>query len=227
MRGGTHRRGSRLGSRSRFLSALILGLAACGLEADESIGAVVVQETPEATVVRSDRWPPAAIEVDPAFRHLGARTVSLGSGKAEIHVLADVSDGAVQRFYWIQFEGQPPGRRYDYSNLPYRDTIGGYMFSTDVRHGAYTEAEVTNEADTRTVGEILSDAGYDFPAPMMRARMVTVDDSGRNELLVIYMEALSASGATEQELAADETRWAAAAAALRERAAAGLDVRRE
>jgi hypothetical protein len=175
------------------------------------------------TVVRSERWPPVAMEVDGAFEYLGAREISLGAATAEIHVLADVEDGRVQRFYWIQFEGQPPGRRYDYSDLPFRDTIGGYVFSTDVRYGAYTESEVRDEPDTRTVGEILAAAGYDFPAPMMRARMATVDESARNELLIIYMEALAWSGASEDELAADEDAWARAAAALRERATGGLE----
>jgi len=178
------------------------------------------------TVMRSDRWPPAAIEVDPAFRHLGARSISLGSAEAEIHVLAEVTDGAVQRFYWIQFEGRPPESpvRYDYSNLPFADSIDGYAFHTDVRFGAYSEAEVRDETDTRTVGEILAAAGYDFPAPMMRARMVTLDETARNELLVIYMESLAWSKLTDAELEADAEAWARAAAGLRERAVAGLEL---
>lgn len=181
-----------------------------------AVGAVVSD-----TILRSERWPPAAVVVDSDFQYLGSRTISLGRATAEIHVLADVADGRVRRFYWIQFEGRPEGR-YDYSALPYRDTIGDYVFDVGVRHGAYTEAEVRDEPDTHAVGEILAAAGYDFPAPMMRARMATVDESGRNELLVIYMEALSWSGLAEDELAGDDARWAAAAAALRERATAGL-----
>ncbi|MGD8495065.1 MAG: hypothetical protein PVF05_02675 [Gemmatimonadales bacterium] len=175
------------------------------------------------TVIRSERWPPAAVVVDPGFRHLGSRTISLGRATAEIHVLADVAEGRVRRFYWIQFEGRPSGR-YDYSALPYCDTIGDYVFDVDVRHGAYTEAEVRDEPDTHAVGEILAAAGYDFPAPMMRARMATVDGSGRNELLVIYMEALSAGGLDESALAGKDA-WAAASMQLRTRAVAGLELR--
>lgn len=213
----------RFGSVATQLAVLVLAAAPAG-RAD----AMPASRTLEAdTVVRSERWPPVTIDVDSAFEHLGAREISLGAATAEIHVLADVEDGRVQRFYWIQFEGQPPGRRYDYSDLPFRDTIGGYVFSTDVRHGAYTESEVRDEADTRTVGEILAAAGYDFPAPMMRARMATVDESARNELLIIYMEALAWSGTTEDELAGNEDAWARAAAALRERAAGGLGLRSE
>lgn len=188
-------------------------------------GAAAVGQAAADTILRSTRWPPAGVEVDSAFDHLGTRTIDLGGAEAEIHVLADVSeDGELQRFYWIQFEGRKSGSSgtYDYSSLPHRDTIDGYVFYTGVRHGAYTADEVTNEADTRTVGAILAEQGYDFPAPMMRARMATLDESRRNELLVIYMERLAWSGSSEAELAADPDAWASAAAGLRERAAGGL-----
>ena len=197
-----------------------------------------VATTPVArdTIIRSERWPPAGVAVDGAFHHLGTRTISLGGSTAEIHLLVDTGEEAdtgadatppdteVRRFYWIQFEGRLPARpgTYDYSDLPHRDTIDGYVFQTDVRYGAYTATEIENEADTGTVGAILAEHGYDFPAPMMRARMVALDESARNELLVIYMEALEWSGMTEAALA-DRAAWAAAAsAALRERAAEGL-----
>lgn len=181
--------------------------------------------TPPDTIIRSTRWPPVGVAVDAAFRYLGTRTTDLGSAEAEIHVLADVdADGRLQRFYWIQFEGRKPGTRgrYDYSNLPHVVTVDGYGFDADVRYGAYTESEVRDEQDTRTVGEILVAHGFDFPAPMMRVRMATLDEEARNELLVIYMERLSWSGLTPEELDADPARWEQIAAALRARAAAGL-----
>lgn len=178
------------------------------------------------TVIHSERWPPVGVEVDSAFRHLGTRTITLGNSTAEIHVLVDTdaAGSEVERFYWIQFEGRLPDRPgiYDYSDLPHRDTIDGYVFHTDVRYGAYTTSEIENEPDTGTVGAILAEHGYDFPAPMMRARMVALDESRRNELLVIYMEALDWSGTALDELEADEARWADVSAGLRERAAGGL-----
>lgn len=91
-----------------------------------------------------------------------------------------------------------------------------------MRHGAYTTAEVENEADTRTVAAILAEHGFAFPAPMMRARMVALDAERRNELLVIYMESLAPLGLTDEELGADEARWAEVSAGLRSRAVAGL-----
>lgn len=212
-------------TRGRVLVLLAL-LVAIGRHPGTAYGEMSRQPraaTLSDTIVRSDRWPPAAVVVDSGFRYLGSRTISLGRATAEIHVLADVEDGRVRRFYWIQFEGRPEGR-YDYSALPCRDTIGDYLFDVDVRHGAYTEAEVRDEPDTHAVGEILASAGYDFPAPMMRARMATVDDSGRNELLVIYMEALAWSGLNESALAGEQE-WAAASTKLRRRAVAGLRLR--
>lgn len=177
------------------------------------------------TVIHSSRWPPAGVAVDSSFRYLGSREIDLGGAEAEIHVLVDTSDeGELERFYWIQFEGRKPESpgRYDYSRLPGRDTIGGYVFHDDVRYGAYTEAEVRDEADTGTVGAILAGHGFDFPAPMMRIRMVTLDAERRAELLVIYMEALEWSGLRLEELESGDDAWARAAAALRERAADGL-----
>lgn len=188
------------------------------------------------TIIHSDRWPPAAVAVDGAFRHLGTRTIGLGNSTAEIHVLVDTNretstengtagaEPVVRRFYWIQFEGREPDRpgTYDYSDLPHRDTIDGYVFHTDVRYGAYTASEVENEPDTGTVGAILAEHGYDFPAPMMRARMVTLGESRRNELLVIYMEALDWSETGLEDLEADDAHWAEVSAGLRERAAGGL-----
>lgn len=177
------------------------------------------------TVIRSDRWPAVGVAIDPAFRYLGSRVVDLGGAVAEIHVLVDTADdGTLERFYWIQFEGRKPGNpgRYDYSDLPHADTIDGFHFDQGVRYGAYTTDEIENERDTNTVGRILAEYGFDFPAPMMRVRMATVDESARNELLVIYMEALSWSGTALRDLEADEAAWTRAAAALRERAAGGL-----
>lgn len=177
--------------------------------------------------VESDRWPPAVVHLDPAFKPIGSRTIPLGAAEAEIHVLADVAAGRVDRFYWIQFEGKPEGSagRYDYSDLPHQVRIGDYLFDAGVRFGAYTEEETTTEPDTRTVGEILAATGHSFPAPMMRVRMATVDDSGLNELLVIYMESLAWSGVTESELEASESRWDEVSADLLRRAAGGLSVR--
>lgn len=194
-------------------------------EAVAGMATVIDTAADGRTMIRSNRWPPAGVTVDPAFKYLGARTVDLGGGVAEIHVLADVDvAGELQRFYWIQFEGRKPGTpgQYDYSGLPHELVIDGYRFDAGDRHGAYTQDEVTNEADTRTVGAILAEHGYDFPAPMMRLRMATLDESRRNELLVIYMERLSWSGHAPADFEADEAAWVEAAAGLRERAAGGL-----
>jgi hypothetical protein len=178
------------------------------------------------TVIRTERWPHRAVTVDDAFSWLGSRTIRLGSATAEIHVLVDTDDTgtSVERLYWIQFEGYPPEspNRYDYSSQPHADTIGDFEFLAGVRHGAYTAAEVENESDTRTVAAILAEHGLSFPAPMMRDRMVTLDANRRNELLVIYMESLAPLGLTDEELGADEARWAEVSAGLRSRAVAGL-----
>jgi hypothetical protein len=132
-------------------------------------------------VIHSERWPNVDVAVAETFTRLGSRTIDLGAAEAEIHVFVETDGSEVERLYWIQFEGYPPGsdNKYDYSSQPHADTIGEFVFLTGVRHGAYAASEVANEADTRTVSEILGDHGYQFPAPMMRARMVALDEDSR------------------------------------------------
>lgn len=215
----------RLGAVTLALGALLAG-SSCSQPAPEtgrtSTGA---DGRGPGSIVVSSRWP-GRVVVDPPFQHLGVRTVTAGAAEAEIHVLADTAGGRLERFYWIQFEGRPAGSGapYDYSGLPHQLTIDGYRFDAHTRFGAYSQTEMTEEFDTRTVREILRAAGFDYPAPMMRVRMATVSDGGYDELLVIYMERLGWSGAREAEFAASDSRWESASAALLERAADGLRI---
>lgn len=180
-------------------------------------------------VVQSTRWPPASVSVDDAFSHLGADTIRIGGAEAEIHVFVDAPDDVVKRLYWIQFEGYPEGgfNRYDYSDLPHADTVDGYTFRSDVRYGAYSETEIRDEHDTHTVVNILRGSGLDVPAPMMRVRMATVDETRKNELLVIYMEGLEHAGVTIEELDSDAARWRDVATRLRQRAIDGLHLQND
>jgi hypothetical protein len=60
---------------------------------------------------------------------------------------------------------------------------------------------------------------------MMRVRMVTLDETRKNELLVIYMEELIAAGYTEEQL--DDGAWPEAASGLRQRAMNGLHLQHD
>jgi hypothetical protein len=175
-------------------------------------------------VLQSSRWPPAAVTIGEDFTILGMDRIEIGAAGADIFVAADTADGAVQRFYWIQFEGFPAGSGYDYdySSLPYTDSIGGLVFHSDTRYGAYSPSEIRNERDTGTVVGMLRDNGYDVPAPMMRIRMVALDETRENELMIIYLESLALEGLTVDALDADAALWEESSDRLRRRAIAGF-----
>lgn len=204
-------------SRRRY--RLLLSLSLVGLAAETG----VAQEGP---VLQSSRWPPAAVSISGDFNMLGMDRIQIGAAGADIFVLVDAVDGEVRRLYWVQFEGYPGGSdfTYDYSNLPYSDTTSGLVFHSDTRYGEYSSSEILNERDTGAVVGILRDNGLEVPAPMMRIRMVALDETRKNELMIIYLESLAVEGLTISALDADPALWARASDALRGRAIAGFNL---
>lgn len=177
-------------------------------------------------VLQSSRWPPAAVSIGEDFKVLAMDRIKIGAAGAVITVAVDTAGGEVQRFYWIQFEGFPAGSgyNYDYSSLPYTDSIGGLVFHSDTRYGAYSPSEIRNERDTGTVVGMLRDHGLDVPAPMMRIRMVALDESRENELMIIYLESLAVEGLSTDALDADPALWSEVSDGLRQRAIAGFNL---
>lgn len=177
-------------------------------------------------VLQSSRWPHAAVVIDSDFRFLGGANIQIGSAEADIMVVVDTAGGEVRRLYWVQFEGYPSGSRftYDYSSLPYADTVGNLLFRSDTRYGAYSQSEIRNELDTGAVVGMLRDHGYEVPSPMMRIRMVALDESRGNELMIIYMESLAVEGLTVSELEADPALWNQVSGGLRQRAISGVNL---
>jgi hypothetical protein len=176
--------------------------------------------------LQSSRWPPAAVTIGGEFTILGMDRIEIGAAGADIFVAVDTVGGKVRRFYWVQFEGFPAGSGfdYDYSNLPYADSVDGLLFHSDTRYGAYSASEIQNERDTGTVVGMLRDNGFDVPAPMMRIRMVALDESRENELMIIYLESLEAQGLSQDDLDADPDLWSDVSDSLRRRAIEGFSL---
>ena len=175
-------------------------------------------------------WPRLAVTVDPPLRYLGARTFDLYDvAAARTHVFVDAAaDSVVRRLYWLQVEEVLPGsdHRYDYSDLTRRFERAGHRFVADARFGpGYSLDNVDDEGDTAEVLRLLAEAGYRMPESMMRLRAVTLDTSGRRELLFLYIEDLATRGVTATDLE-DDAAWERAAAALQTRALEGLTFRR-
>lgn len=188
---------------------------------------------PEARVeghtVLVDTWPPVAIELDEDLDYVGSSSFDLYDvAAAEQHVFVETEGSTVERLYWFQLEEVLPGsdHRYDYSDAPNRTPIGGHTFFDDARFGeAYALDDVDPEGDTVQVLALLGENGLRLPDPMMRLRLVTLDETRRRELLLIYLEGLP-EGVSPADLEEDPAAWERVASGLRRRALEGMRVRR-
>lgn len=184
-----------------------------------------VQRTGQATILRSEKIPVIDIQIDPAFKYAGSTSFILYDvAHVEQHhfVVAD-AERRVVRQLWFQFEGYLDNneRRYRY---PPMETmrINGFPFlhDGDVMNidQAYRERPTSDSAH---VVEYLKEHGYTLAGDMMFRRMVWLDADMRNELMIIYSEALDATGYRLSDFAEGSpaaSEWEAISQALQERA---------
>ena len=159
-------------------------------------------------------WPGlSSIQVQRDYRYAGGhRFVLRGVADAEQHAFAAVDPtGAIERFYWFQFESLLPAAKgaYDYSKDAAL-SLAGVNWRTSVRR--YT-APPEPDGDQAALYKLFVARGWRQPLPALRARLVYVPDpERRTELMIIYAEATtSAAPPTAKE-----------SAELLERAQAGL-----
>ena len=181
-----------------------------------------IQRTGSDTILRSEKNPTIAIQIDPAFRYAGSTSFILYEiARAEQHhfVVVD-AERRVERLLWFQFEGylENNDRRYRY---PPMETISlnGFPFLHD--------ADVLNidedyrkrpTSDSAHVVDFLRDKGYTFGGDTMFKRLIWLDADLRNELMIIYSESMDTAGGP----AADE--WPGLAQALQERALSSFKI---
>lgn len=155
----------------------------------------------------------SAIQVQRDFRYAGAqRFILRGVADAEQHAFAAVdATGAIERFYWFQFESLLPAAKgaYDYSKDGAMSLAGLNWQASVRRYTAPPEAD----GDQAALYKLFTAKGWRQPLPALRARLVYVPDpERRTELMIIYAEATtSAAPPTAKE-----------SAELLERAQAGL-----
>jgi hypothetical protein len=154
--------------------------------------------TPARTVrgntLRVDLPGLSAIQVQRDYRYAGShRFILKGVADAEQHAFAAVdATGAIERFYWFQFESLLPAARgsYDYSqDAP--QLLAGLQWHAQVRR--YTAAPEP-DGDQAALYTLFAARGWRPPLPALRARMVYVPAADRrDELMIIYAEATAAS----------------------------------
>ena len=157
-----------------------------------------VQRTGEATILRSEKLPAIAIQIDPEFKYVGSTSFILYElARVEQHhfVVAD-ADRRILRQLWFQFEGylENNDHTYDYSGMESL-RLNGFDFLHDTSpvniEVAYQERPISDFAH---VVNFLQEKGYLLTGDIMFHRMVWLDDDLRNELMIIYWEALDATG---------------------------------
>jgi hypothetical protein len=135
-----------------------------------------------------------SIQVQRDYRYAGGhRFILRGVADAEQHAFAAVdATGAIERFYWFQFESLLPAARgaYDYS----KDnalTLAGLNWRTNVRR--YT-APPEPDGDQAALYKLFAARNWRPAVPALRARLVHVPDpERRTELMIIYAEATASA----------------------------------
>jgi hypothetical protein len=174
-------------------AALIAGMALG--QSTPSPASPQLREVRGQTIV-SKELPAATLTFGKDFRYVGGQRVNLyGNAEAEQHLFVKAeSHGAVERFYWVQFEQFLPTNTYTYDYHPDRTTdIGGLQFIYDAKSWPdYGALQIEDPAsDGAAVAHLLSQHGLAFPKRAVRVRMFHLPTPDRRtELMIIYGEAL-------------------------------------
>ncbi|HMV51402.1 MAG TPA: hypothetical protein PKD31_26915, partial [Blastocatellia bacterium] len=185
----------------------------------------------QGQVLTSTTLPAVRLSFDPAFKYIGMQEFILYNvARAEQHFFVDAdAQGRIKRLYWIQFEGYLPENTNTYN---YRSNqkvnLGGLEFIADA-YARKLQAGGRPDSDGARAQAFLKDKGYRMASDelLMQRLVHLVDDTKRNELMVIYMEDLTPLRLTAADLAKDgkaAAQWESIAKGLLERVSAGMRV---
>ena len=180
--------------------------------------------------------PAVTIKHGKDLKYIGTQSFTLYDvAHAEQHFFVDADkENRIRRFYWVQFEGYLPGNTHTY-NYKSKDVVkmGDFEFVSDSRpvHLPTAKAQQRPDSDGARARAFIESKGYKMASDdMLWQRLVHMADaSKRDELMIIYMEDLGAAGFIAEDFAEKgkaANLWADISAALRERAKAGLELKK-
>ena len=190
-----------------------------------------IQRTGQDTILRSEKLPAIAIQIDPAFKYAGSTSFILYEiARVEQHhfVIADEQRRVVRQL-WFQFEGylENNNRTYNYSGMDGL-SLNGFNFLQDAHTINVEEAyEERPTSDFARLVDFLKDKGYLLTGDLMYHRMVWLDADLRNELMIIYWEALDATGYHLSDIAEGgpaAAEWLSLSQALQERSLSSFKI---
>jgi len=149
------------------------------------------------------------------------------------HFFVDADkQGRVRRLYWVQFEGYLPNNTHAYDYKANKTVnLAGLDFIADAYARNIKVGLGRPDSDGNRARAFLESKGYRMASDdIMSQRLVhLIDKEKRNELMIIYIEDLSAMGLTAADLAAGgraASRWEKVSKGLLERAVKGMKVLR-
>ena len=188
----------------------------------------------KGTVLASTEMPAARLKFPKEFKYVGGHDFILYDvARAEQHFFVDADkQGRIKRMYWVQFEGYLPTNTHTYRYTPTKVVqIGGLDFIADAYARNIKTTPGRPDSDGSRARAFLASKGYRLASDdVISQRLVhLIDEAKRNELMIIYMEDLSAMGLTAADLATGGSaaaRWDEISKALLDRAVKGLEISR-
>jgi hypothetical protein len=229
---------------SIVVTLLCLGALFCGHPAGSSAATTTSAPTPvlqqeigtktgmvQGQVLTSAGMPSLRLKFDKAFKYAGTQSFVLYEvANAEQHFFVDADKtGRIKRMYWIQFEGYLPSNTHTY-DYPVTKTVklAGLDFIADVYARNVKANPGRPDSDGSRARAFLGSKGLRLASDeVISQRLVhLVDESKRAEIMIIYLEDLSAMGLTAADLAEAGkafTRWNQISKELLERALKNME----
>ncbi|HKP13068.1 MAG TPA: hypothetical protein VJZ91_13185 [Blastocatellia bacterium] len=190
--------------------------------------------TVRGQVLTSTATPAVRLEFGKEFRYVGNQEFILYDvARAEQHFFVDADkEGRIKRLYWVQFEGYLPTNTHTYRYQPNKTVeIGGLTFIADAAARNMKINVSRPDSDGSRARAFLESKGYRLASDdVLWQRLVhLVDEAKRDELMIIYMEDLSAKGLRAGDLwkgGRAESQWDDMAKQLLDRAIQNMKIRR-
>ena len=185
-------------------------------------------------VLTSNGMPSVRMKFDKAFKYVGTQSFILYDvANAEQHFFVEADQtGHIKRMYWVQFEGYLASNNNTYKYPVTKSVnIAGLDFIAD----AYARNLKANpgrpDSDANRARAFLKSKGYVLASDeVISQRLVhMVDERKRSELMIIYLEDLSAMGLTAADVGEGGkafTQWNQISTQLLERALKNMQMSR-
>ncbi|MEK6333779.1 MAG: hypothetical protein AABM67_02460 [Acidobacteriota bacterium] len=188
--------------------------------------------TVNGQVLTSPELPAVKLKFDKPFKYVGTQSFVLYDvANAEQHFFVDADEnGRVRRLYWVQFEGYLPNNTHSYNYRVNKTvSLGGLDFIADAYARNKRASQSRPGSDGSRALVFLESKGLRMESDeIVFQRLVhLIDEAKRNELMIIYIEDLSALGFTAADLAPDgkaAAKWTEVSQRLLDRALKGMQI---